>query len=70
MRLAAPLIGSALIVALAIAFTFRWDVTAPDTANALSVIRLDRWTGSIELCTIQNYRPENVGGAVGEYGCE
>jgi hypothetical protein len=43
------IVVGALIIALAVAFMFRWTVT-PISGEATVVFRLDRWTGAVTAC--------------------
>lgn len=47
-------LGSALIIALAIVFTGRWEITSAPNAQTLAVYRLDRWTGQVRVCSARN----------------
>ena len=40
------IVGGAVIIAFAIAFTFRWEIVP----LGQSALRLDRWTGKIVAC--------------------
>jgi len=63
------ILGAALIIAAAILFTFRWEAV-PD--GTVGVMRLDRWTGKVEVCVIGHGEPlQNIfatGGAI-PYDC-
>jgi hypothetical protein len=63
------ILGAALIIAAAILFTFRWEA-APD--GTFGVMRLDRWTGNVEICVIGRGEPPQFIGATGgavPYNC-
>ena len=52
----AIIIGAALI-AVAILFVFRWQITA---TQDYGVIRLDRWTGSVTGCAVADNRASQL----------
>jgi hypothetical protein len=43
------IVVGALIIALAVAFMFRWTVISHD-GETVAVFRLDRWTGAMTVC--------------------
>jgi hypothetical protein len=49
------LVGAAL-VALAILLTNHWDMATPTGSN-LTMMRLNRWTGTIEICSFDGVGP-------------
>jgi hypothetical protein len=59
-RTTASILGGAALIAIALLFTFRWEITSP---HAGMVYRLDRWTGRVTPCVglaAVCYEPEPV----------
>jgi hypothetical protein len=46
MERSASILAAAVIIAAAILFIFRWEISAGTT-----VVRIDRWTGAVSGCT-------------------
>jgi hypothetical protein len=55
------LVAGALI-ALAILLTNHWDINTPTGSN-LTMMRLNRWTGAIEICAFDGVGPGGFAGA-------
>jgi hypothetical protein len=50
MRTPIAIIAAGLLIAAAIVFVFRWQISAAANEGGVIVYRLDRWTGEIIAC--------------------
>jgi hypothetical protein len=64
------IIVAGTIIALAILFTFRWEVsTAGEPAGGVRVYLLDRWRGTVTKCDDQWEQVRPVAGGAIKLGC-
>ena len=50
MNISVAIIAGALIIAVALAFSSRWQISTANYGDQAFVIRLDQWTGTATLC--------------------
>jgi hypothetical protein len=64
MRTPLAIVAAGLIVAVAILIVERWQLFVPQP-TAPGIVRLDRWTGAIDMCAMdaKTIKGDNIAGA-------
>jgi hypothetical protein len=47
-------IAGAVLIAVAIVFIFRWEVVTVAYSERFFILRVDRWTGKILICSLKD----------------